>query len=726
MTGATRFTADLRLPGLAHARLLLSPHASARIAGVDLEAARRSPGVLAALAGADLPDLGLAGPDRPLATDHVSFAGQPVAAVVAETEAQAADAIELIEVEYEPLPAALDPIDAMAKDAPSVLDRGGAALDDAGAHGATGGGQQVRNLPPNVTAEVRFAEGDVDAALAASHAVARGRYRVPAVHQGFIETHLAIARPEPDGELTIWTPTQGTFLTRKTVASQLGMPVNQVRVVPMAVGGGFGGKVCLIEPLVALLARHVDRPVQLVLTRGEEFAMGRGAPGAIVDIELGASADGMLTALKARALFDNGAGHGGLGGLAGLFLGATYRVPAYEIMAMDVATNKTPVAAYRAPGAPHCYFALESAVDDLAGQLGADRIELRLRNASREGDRRPDGQVFPAIGLVECLEAARRHPIYTEPAGPGEGVGIAVGGWGGGREPAAAGCRVEPDGSLLVHLGSNDISGTDTSLAMIAAETFGVSLDRVRVDHADSGSAPYAGMAGGSKIIYTVGPAVQQAAAEARRQLLDIAAEELEVAVEDLEIADGEVRVRGVPGRSRGIGQLADLGAQFGGRYMPVLGQGRHVVTKQSPMFTVHLARVHVDPETGEWRLLAYAAIQDVGKALNPPEVQGQIHGGSVQSLGRAFGEELAWDGDGQLRTGSFVDYGLPTADQIPDIGVELVEVPSAYGPFGAKGVGEPPAVPGPAAIANAICAACGLRLTDMPADFARVVRSMR
>jgi CO/xanthine dehydrogenase Mo-binding subunit len=232
-------------------------------------------------------------------------------------------------------------------------------------------------------------------------------------------------------------------------------------------------------------------------------------------------------------------------------------------------------------------------------------------------------------------------------------------------------------------------------------------------------------MAGGSKIIYTVGPAVQQAAAEARRQLLDIAAEELEVAVEDLEIADGEVRVRGVPGRSRGIGQLADLGAQFGGRYMPVLGQGRHVVTRQSPMFTVHLARVRVDPETGEWRLLAYAAIQDVGKALNPPEVHGQIHGGAVQSLGRAFGEELAWDAEGQLRTGSFVDYGLPTADLIPDIGVELVEVPSPFGPFGAKGVGEPPAVPGPAAIANAISAASGQRLTDMPADFARVVRSM-
>jgi len=645
---------------------------------------------------------------------------------VAETEAQAADAVELIAVEYEPLPAALDPIEAMEAGTPTVLEPGGhGLLDDAGAHGVTGGGQEVRERPANVTAEVRFAEGDVDGALAASAVVVRRTYRVPAVHQGFIETHLAIARPEPDGEVTIWTPTQGTFLTRKTVASQLQVPVQKVRVVPMTVGGGFGGKVCLIEPLVALLARSVDRPVQLALTRGEEFAMGRGAPAAIVDLELGAAADGNLAGLRARVVFDNGAGPGGLGGLAGTFLGATYRLPAYEILALDVATHKTPVSAYRAPGAPHCYFALESAMDELAERLGADPIELRLRNASREGDRRPDGQVFPAIGLVECLEAMRANPVYAAPAGPGEGVGLAVGGWGGGREPAAAGCRVEPDGSLLVHLGSNDISGTDTALAMIAAETFGVPLERVRVDHGDSASAPYAGMAGGSKIIYTVGPAVQQAAAEARRQLLEIAAEELEVAVEDLVIEDGQVRVAGVPGRARDIGKLADLGAQFGGRYAPVLGQGRHVVTKQSPMFTVHAARVRVDPETGEWRLLAYAAVQDVGRALNPPEVHGQIHGGTVQSLGRALGEELAWDADGQLRTGSFIDYGLPTVDQVPDIGVELVEVPSAFGPFGAKGVGEPPAVPGPAAIANAISAACGRRLTEMPADFARVVQAM-
>jgi CO/xanthine dehydrogenase Mo-binding subunit len=725
VTGVTRFTADLHLPGLAHARLVLSPLPAARIARVDLEAARRAPGVLAAVGGADLPDLKLAGPELPLARDRVFFAGQPVVAIVAETEAQAADAAELVEVEYDPLPAVIDPHEAIAPDAPVVLDEGEAGMDDAGAHGVTGGGESTEARPPNVTGQVHFQDGDVNAALAAGAETVRRRYTLPAVHQGFIETHLAIARPEPDGDLTVWTPTQGTFLTRQTVAGQLGLPVASVRVVPMAVGGGFGGKVCLIEPLVGLLARMANRPVQLELTRTEEFAMGRGAPGCVIDLELGAAADGTLTGLRADVLFDNGAGHGGLGGLAGFFLGATYRLAAYDIRARDVATHKTPVTAYRAPGAPHCYFALESAMDELAERLGLDRIELRLRNAAREGDRRPDGQVFPAIGLIECLEAARRNPVYAEPAGDGEGIGIAVGGWGGGREPAAAGCRVEPDGSLVVHVGHNDISGTNTTMAMIAAETFGVPIERVRIDQGDSASAPYAGMAGGSKITYTVGPAVQQAAAEARRQVLEIASEELEAAVEDLVIEDGEVRVAGVPGRSMQIGRLAQLGAQFGGRYPPVLGQGRVAVTRQSPMFTVHLARVRVDAETGEWRLTAYVAIQDVGRALNPPEVRGQVHGGAVQSLGRAFGEELAWDAEGQLRTASFIDYGMPSIDQVPDIGVELIEVPSPYGPFGAKGVGEPPAVPGPAAIANAIRAACGLGVTEMPADFRRVVRSM-
>src|SRR5579884_3347764 len=721
VTGAARFTADLQLVGLAHARLVLSPHAAARVVRVDLEAARRAPGVLAAVSGADLPDLGLAGPEQPLARERVFYAGQPVAAVVAETEAQAADAAALVEIDYEPLPAVIDPFEAMREGAPRVLEEVGGGPEDAGAHGLSAAGEVSGERPANVTARVHFQRGEVEAALTRCHAVVRRRYVMPAVHQGFMEPHVTVARSEPDGGLTIWTPTQGAFLTRRTVAGQLQMPVSRVRVIPMTVGGGFGGKVCLIEPLAALLARLADRPVRLELSRSEEFAMGRGGPGCVVDLELGADREGGLVALRAHAVFDGGAGSSGLGGLAGIMLGGTYRVPNYEITALDVATNKTPVTAYRAPGAPQAFFALESAMDELAADLGLDPIAFRLRNASREGDPRPDGQSWPRIGLVECLEAARRHPLYTAPRAEDEGVGVAVGGWGGGR--AAAGCRVEPDGSLLVQVGSIDITGTDTGLAMIAAETFGVPLDRVKVERGDTATAPYAGMAGGSKIIYTVGPAVQQAAAEARRQLLEIAAEELEAAVEDLEIADGRVRVRGAPGRGREIGELAELGAQFMGRYAPVQGQGRAVITAQSPMFTVHVARVRVDRETGEWRLVGYAAIQDVGRALNPPEVEGQVHGGSVQGLGRALGEELVWDGDGHLRTASFLDYGLPSIGQVPDIQVQLVEVPSPYGPFGAKGVGEPPAVPGPAAVTNAVAAACGRRISELPVDFEALAR---
>ncbi|MBO0702459.1 MAG: molybdopterin-dependent oxidoreductase, partial [Candidatus Dormibacteraeota bacterium] len=502
----------------------------------------------------------------------------------------------------------------------------------------------------------------------------------------------------------------------------LGLREADVRVEAMTVGGGFGGKTVLLEPLLAMLSRRVGRPVEVELTRTEEFLMGRGGPACTIDLELGADEQGTLRALRGLVVFDDGAGAGGLGNLCASLLIGSYRIPDFDVLARDVATNKTPVAAYRAPGAPQAYFALESAMDELAQQLNQDPIELRLRNASREGDPKADGTPWPRIGFVECLEEARRHPLYTAPLAPGEGLGVAAGSWGGGREPAAAGCQVDSDGTLTVSVGHQDISGTDTTMAMIAAETFGVSLDRVRIVKGDTSTAPYAGMAGGSKTTYTVGPAVAKAAADAKQQLLEIAAEELEAAVEDLEIRDGSVQVKGVPARSRKIGELALLGAQFGGRYPPVHGHGRNVVREQSPMFTVHLCRVAVDRDTGDYRLTGYAAIQDVGHAINPPEVEGQVHGGVLQGVARGLGEELHWDSDGQLRTASFIDYGMPSIDQVPMIDVDLVEVPSPVGPFGAKGVGEPPAVPGPAALANAVARASGVRPTTLPINPSQLV----
>jgi len=727
VSGSTRFTADLGLPGLLHVQLVLSHQASANIKAIDTAAARSAPGVIDVVTGADLPSVSAPSPEKPLAVGRVFYVGQPVVAVIAESETAAADAAALVDVDYEPLPVTVDPEAAMRDGAGRVLDAeeeadaGDAAMHGAGTDSESQGA--ATRKPANVSGVVNLKRGNTEAALKAADVVVKATYRLAGVHHSALEPHVSMVRPEPEGGLTIWAPTQGPFAVRDEIAKVLGIPTFKVRVVPMPVGGGFGGKVTLLETLLALLARRTGRALRLNLTRQQVFGMARPAPAASFDIELGAKRDGTLTALRARYHYDNGAAPGWHGGITASFLTGTYQCPNFEITGYEVSTNKTPVEAYRAPGAPQAYFALESALDELALELKMDPIELRLRNASREGDLGPDGKPLPAIAMIECLEEARHHPLYMEACAEGEGVGIALGSWGGARTPSSAGCRVEPDGTLTVHVGTVDVSGSSTGLAMIAAESFGVSLDKVRIETGDTGVAPFGPLAAGSQVTYSMGGAVQEAALEARRQLLEIATSELEAAPEDLEIVDGRVTVRGVPGRYVEITKLVGLSTEFMGRYRPIQATGRSAVQAASPMFTVHIARVRTDAETGAFQLTGYAAIQDVGHAINPPEVKGQIHGGVVQGLGRALGEQLAYNVDGQLRTSSFLDYELPTADQLPDIDVRLIEVASAVGPMGAKGVGEPPAVPGPAAISNALARATGIRVRDLPLDRAAFVR---
>jgi len=723
--GSTRFTGDLNLPGLMHVQLVLSHLPSALIRSIDVSAARSAPGVLGVFTAADLPDVEAPGPDQPLAVDRVFFAGQPVAAVIAESEAAAADAAALVEVDFEALPAVANPEQAMLDGSPEVLEADADGSEgDASMHGAaTESESEPVQRPRNVSSVAHYRRGDVAAGLAAADTVVKGTYRIAGVHHSFIEPHVSMVRPEPDGGMTIWAPTQGPFGVRDEIAKVLDAAPHEVRVISMPVGGGFGGKVMLLETLLALLARKVRRPLRLTLTRQQEFLMGHPAPGATFDIELGAKKDGTLVALRARYHFDNGATGGWHAGITGSFLGGTYRIPNFDITGYEVSTNKTPTDAYRAPGGPQAYFALESAMDELGSRLGMDPIELRLHNASREGDLNADEAPWPRIAMVEVLEAARQHPLYTAPVGPGEGVGVALGSWGGARSPAAAGCRVEPDGTVSILIGSPDISGSSTGLAMIAADAFGVSPERVRVVIGDTSFAPQSPMAAGSQVTYSVGGAVHEAALEARRQLLEVATEELEAAPEDLEITDGRVTVKGVPERFVEITKLVALSTEFMGRHRPINATGRSAVQSASPAFTVHIARVRADAETGAFQLTGYAAIQDVGRAINPPEVRGQIHGGSVQSIGRALGEQLAYDLEGQLRSGSFLDYELPTADQIPVIDVQLIEVPSPVGPLGAKGVGEPPAIPGPAAVTNALAHATGIRVREVPVDRSALIR---
>ena len=723
--GATRFTADLDLPGLLHVQLVLSHLPSARIRSIETDAARSAPGVLAVVTGADLPDVEAAGPDKPLAVDRVFYAGQPVVAVIAESEMAAADAALLVEIDFEPLPAVSDPEHAMRHDAPEVLEANAEGSEgDASMHGAaTDSESEPVQRPRNVSSVATFKRGDVGAGLAEADAVVKATYRIAGVHHSFIETHVSMVRPEPDGGVTIWAPTQGPFLVRDEIAKVLDAAPHEVRVISTPVGGGFGGKVTLLETLLVLLARRLQRPLRCALTRQQEFLMGHPAPAARFEIELGAKRDGTLVALRALYHYDNGATGGWHAGITGSFLGGTYRIPNFELTGYEVATNKTPTDAYRAPGAPQAYFALESAMDELAAKLGMDPIELRLHNASREGDPTADETPWPRIAMVECLEAARRHPLYTAPLGPGEGVGVALGSWGGARSPAAAGCRVEPDGTVSILIGSPDISGSSTGLAMIAAEAFGISAEKVRVNVGDTSFAPQGPMAAGSQVTYSVGGAVYEAALEARRQLLEIATEELEAAPEDLDIVDGRVTVKGVPERFVEITKLVALSTEFMGRHRPINATGRSAVQSASPAFTVHIARVRTDSETGAFQLTGYAAIQDVGRAINAPEVEGQMHGGAVQSLGRALGEQLVYDAEGQLRSGSFLDYEIPTADQVPLIDVQLVEVPSTVGPLGAKGVGEPPAIPGVAALTNALARATGIRIREVPVDRSALVR---
>src|SRR5438270_10866488 len=698
--GATRFTADLELPGLLHVRLVLAHAASARIGRIDTESARAMPGVVDVITGADLPHLDTPGPELPLAVGRVFFAGQPVAAVVAESEAQAADAAQAVEVELDDATPVVDPSDAMSSTAPLVLDEQETANEeDASLHGASTSTEETpAERPRNVTGVTHLKRGDVDAALRGADVVVKGTYTIGSAHHSFLETHVAIVRPEPDGGLTVWSPTQGPFVVRDDIAKLTGLPPHSVRVVPMPVGGGFGGKIEFLEPLLALIATRLRRPVRLALARSEEFTYGRPAPAARFDLELGAKRDGTLAGLRVRFQYDNGATAGWHAGLTANFLGGTYRLPAFDLQGFEVTTNKTPVDAYRAPGATQAYFALEVAMDELAEKLAMDPIELRLKNVSSEGDPTADGARWPRIASAEVLESARRNAVYAAPLGPDEAVGIALGAWGGARTPSAAGCRVDPDGTVAVTVGSPDISGTATGLALIAAEAFGVAPEKVRVEVADTATAPYSSSASGSQVTYSVGGAVYEAAREARRQLLEIATDELEAAPEDLDIVDGKVAVKGAPNRSVAIVDLVRMSTEFMGKYRPIQASGRSAVQEASPMFTVHVARVKVDRETGAFRLVGYAAVQDVGRAINPPEVEAQIHGGAVQSLGRALGEGLVHDADGQLKTASFLDYELPAADQVPAIEVALVEVPSPVGPLGAKGVGEPAAIAGAAA----------------------------
>ncbi len=734
ITGQLKYTGDLRAYGLLNARLVLSTYPHANINSIDIEEAMAVPGVHAVITAEDLPKIAPSSRTKLLlARDRVIYVGQPVAIVLAESEAAAADGAELVYVDYEPLDAVTDMIAAMADDAPLVWPNGiQTGAEDEAAHGADAGGgddDEDDDKPSNIAGRSKVERGDVHKAFAEADIVIERTFETPMVHQSSLETQQVMAQPNPiTGGVTIWGSMQSPFGVRLEVAEVLGIPESDIQVHAMPVGGAFGAKFGLYEPLVSVVAVHVGRPVRLVLTRSEELLTTNPSPPLRFTGKVGFKSDGTLVAVQADVIADTGIYPSGLGGFAAMQFATFYPCDNLLLESVAVVTFKQSVAAYRAPTAPTAFFAIETLFDEAAEQLGMDPVELRIKNAARPGDVNPTGQEFPPMGMVETLEAAQEHPLWKnreESKKNGRGVGIAIGGWMGAIEPGAAVCKLNRDGVLQVHLGAADLSGTPTTFTMLAAETFGVDPDQIRFVYSDTNSGPYAGGVGGSKTTYTLGNAVIRAAEDARKQTLAIASEEFEVSAEDLEIVDGKVQVKGYPDKSLSLGEIASKAMTFAGKYDPVHGTGSQAITDRAPSFCAQIAEVEVDQETGEVKLINLAVVQEVGRALNPMAVEGQMHGGAMQGVGWALYEEMQYDDSGQLLSGSWMDYAMPDAVQASPIQTDIIEIPSVSGPFGARGVGEPPIIPTIGAIANAIAHATGVRMTQAPMTAPRVLEAI-
>jgi CO/xanthine dehydrogenase Mo-binding subunit len=736
VTGQVQYVADLSPRGLLHAKLLRSPHAHARIVRIDVSRARALPGVRAVLTAADIPQLKKKAPTRAhavLAIDRVVFAGQPVAAVAADELAIAEEALDLIDVQYDVLPVAADPLEAMKPGAPPVAEVGTEAdTSEAQAHGSVAG--VATEAKPakavNISQQARLQRGDVAKGFAESDVVIEKTYRVPMVHQGYLEPHAVLAQWDSSGNLTLWASTQGSFNTRSEVSDVLEIPENRIKVIPMECGGGFGGKIrALCEPITAVLARTTGRPVRYVMTRKEELEAGMPAPQVIIKMKTGVKRDGTLMAIEAEAVLESGAYSGAVLAVAGVFIASLYLWPNFDVKGFEVLTHKPSIAAYRAPVAPQTIFAVDSQMEQIAHAIGADPVEFRLRHLQREGDKMANGQPWLSNGAVEVLTRLAEHPLWKKRAewkasaksGKLRGTGLSLGGWLGGLQPTGATVRLNPDGTLQVLTGQVDIAGTNIALAQIAATAYGVDIDKVKITTGDTDVAPMTGLSAGSKTTYTVGVAVMQAAEIARNQTLEIAAKELEASVHDLEIDNGKVVVRGVPDKGVTLASIGKKGNLYMSKVEPVLGASHPAFSVQAPAFCAQLARIEVDPDTGEVTLHDFVVVQDVGKAINPLAVEGQMQGGAVQSLGMALTEALMYDDQARLTNPSLLDYRKLTSADLPNIETIIVEKPAPHGPFGARGVGEPPIVPAPAAIANAIEDATGVRLTELPMSPERI-----
>ncbi len=728
VTGVARFGADIQLAGMLHGKILTSPHAHARIRSINTSKAEAVPGVKGVVTAKDLPifkeqPLDLSAENLRnartmaeyfLGNEKVLFVGHPVAAVAATSPHIAEEAAQLIEVDYEILPSVLTIKDALKEDAPLVHDNMTTVL--------RGGllGEEGTDVKSNVAGHVQFKRGDMEQGFKEADIIVEREFSTAAVHPGFIEPFASTAQWANDGHVILWTTTQGSFGVREGTTAILGIPESMMKVIPMECGGGFGGKgqnTNCLNPLAAALSKKSGHPVKMVMSRKETFESTCPAAATNTWVKMGANKNGRITAARFYLAYQAGA-FPGSPVVAGASTGfGPYKIDNFLVDGYDVVTNTQKMQSYRAPGQPPAIYAIESVIDELAEKLGMDPMDFRLKNVVEEGDRMPTGVQYPLIACKELEEAMKAHPHYNAPLdGPnrGRGVSVAMRALGEGGAANVATINVNTNGTISLITGSIDLSGTRTTVAMQAAEVLGLGIEDVisTVDNTDS--AGWSAGSNGSRVTYSTGLAAISAAEEVQRQMSKRAALLWEVQPEDVDFRGGEFICTRNQADRMSFKELTGQLMRTGG---PISCAGYTTPTgARGAIFAGNIVDVEVDPETGKVEILRYTAFLDVGKAVHPSLVEGQIQGATVQGIGWALNEEYYYTDAGRMANSTFLDYRMPTSLDLPMIDTVMIEVPNPNHPFGMRAsAGEIPIVPPIAALANAVYHATGAHMTKLP-----------
>ena len=699
-----------------HGKVLRSPHAHAKIKSIDLSAALSIPGVLAAISSADLPALESAMEEAGesqvdfhdlscniLARDKALYHGHAIAAVAATSEHIAQQALAAINVEYEVLPHVTDLAAAMEEDAPLVHP-----------NMITSGLAEPAERASNIASQKTIARGDLEAGFAEADVIVERRYCAPTAHQGYIEPHACVATTSTTGKIDIWCSSQGQFMVRHYTATVLDVDVASIKVTPAEIGGGFGGKTTVyLEPVAAILSKKSGRPVKMVMTRDEVFRATGPASASFVDVRIGATRDGSITAMDARIALDAGAYKGSPVGTGAMCMFAPYTCPNQRTVALDVVTNTAKTAAYRAPGAPQAHLGVECVLNEIADKIGMDPIDLRLHNAVDEGDRAFYGVKYRVIGLKETLRQARRHPNYARPLGSSQGRGVALGFWFNFGLQSSATINVHESGKITVITGCPDIGGSRASMALMAAEALGIPLEDIKPIIGDTDSVGYNDLTGGSRTTFASGWAVINAAQTLIEECIKRAAALWELDSTEVQWSDGSAIAP--PSADKPPLTLAEIAGKAGVTGGPLSATASLNAAGAGPGFSVNICDVGVDRDTGKVDVLRFTALQDVGKAIHPAYVEGQMEGGAVQGIGWALNEEYIFNDEGILENAGFLDYRMPVASDLPMIDTVIVEVPNPGHPYGVRGVGEPPICAPMPAVTTAVNNAIGGRITELP-----------